>query len=144
MAEAAESEARVSELEGKVASLESENREAVARMEEALSKESAAEEKADKAVKTEEETRAEMAVSGLVCEPCVRFHSFSVCCHTRRMAIQSGMHCFTPYLSLYFRRQQLLYSMTGWPSGSDLFLSIPFYPFPPPSGPLHPTPLRRL
>lgn len=63
-AEAAESEARVSELEGKVSSLESENLEAVARMEEALSKEAAAEEMADKAVKMEEDTRTEMAVSG--------------------------------------------------------------------------------
>ncbi|CAM9766165.1 unnamed protein product [Ectocarpus sp. 6 AP-2014] len=60
-AEAAESDARVSELEGKVSSLESENLEAVSRMEEALAKEEAAEERADKAVKMEEDTRAEMA-----------------------------------------------------------------------------------
>lgn len=54
-----------------MSSLESENLEAVARMEEALSKAAAAQEQADKAVKMEEDTRAEMAVSafsvGAVC-----------------------------------------------------------------------------
>lgn len=63
IAEAAASEARISELEEKVSSLETEKTDAVSRMEEALSKAAEAETKAAAAVKAEEETRAEMAVS---------------------------------------------------------------------------------
>lgn len=54
---------RLSDLEGQVAALESDKAEAVSRMEEALSKETAAEAKATEAITAEENTRAEMAVS---------------------------------------------------------------------------------